>query len=151
MYAVRNDSELNRLYLLNDLGGKNLVVVTLPAYFEAVVDFYLKNSMKTSINGIVLNTAAADKPQSPEYSDDASRPNQNFGLYTNRSSNPASWNPAGTSNMFHSFKIPIYVITDQEEAERPFKDQNSQKLSKVIEFVKIYQICQNLSNLFKSH
>ncbi len=122
---MRNESELNRLYSINDLDDKKLVVVTMPQYFEAVVNFYLRNPVKSSINGIVLNagsTASQNLKISP-YSDDTPKPNKNFGLYSNKNySDPKSWNAFGSSNMFQNFQIPIYVITDQEEAERSFRD-----------------------------
>lgn len=122
VYAVRDDTEFQRLYSINSIKSKKIIVVTVPLYFESVVSFYLNNTAQTAINGIVL-IATSNQTQPTQYSDDAQKPNFNFGLYSKRTTfDPASWNLAGTFNMFQSFNIPMYVITDESEAERPFTD-----------------------------
>lgn len=122
VYAVRDDTELNRLFRLNSLKSKKLIVVTIPQYFVSVVETYLNNSQTTAINGIVL-IATSNQSNTNQYSDDAQKPNFNFGLYSkSNTSDPSSWNLGGTSFMFQNFKIPLYVITNEKEALIPFRD-----------------------------
>jgi hypothetical protein len=125
VYAIRNQTELKRLHTINRqlvTVDKKIVIVTLPEFFETVVSFYLNSSSTSPINGIVLISISDYNQTDPiEYSDDAQKPNFNFGYYSNRNvSNPNSWNHGGSFNMFQSFKIPMYVITDEKEADQTF-------------------------------
>ena len=106
MYSVRNETEFQRLDSINDLNDKKLIVVTIPHFYQSVVDYYLSNTQTSKINGIVLVTIGQTSP--PSQSDDSKSPNNKFGIYSENnlwSRNEIDWNPAGQSYMFENFQF----------------------------------------------
>ena len=117
VYSVRNKTELQRLGSIQDLNDKKLIVVTIPSFYQSVVDYYLNNTDTSKINGIVLVTSGQTAPASQ--SDDSKSPNNKFGLYSENNvwqRNKIDWNPAGQSYMFENFQIPIYIVTEEKAA-----------------------------------
>jgi hypothetical protein len=132
VYAVRNQSEFMRLDLLSDLNGYKLVVITVSNMLDSVVDYYLKNrNTKNIINGIVLvaplTSLYSSRPMWPypaNYSEDGRRPNDRYGIYYNQSTQLTGidWNLAGRGSMYEKFDIPLYLITDDDETNKPFSE-----------------------------
>ena len=116
VYAVRNSIEFNRLEKLKDVNKRDLIVITSPRFFLDVMDFYLKYRVSSKINGIVLNIG--NNSETGEYSDDSKSPNNKFGIY----SNAPEWNSFGKNYNFEKYDIPIYVITNQNDANVVFYD-----------------------------
>lgn len=123
VYAVREEIDILRLDLLNNLNKRKLVIVVIPSLFKKVVDYYKKDTSE-KINGIVLLASPyyLKDLQGISYSDDAQIPNYKFGLYNNNPNYQFAYNLAGSSFIFEDFKIPFYVITEDDEAKMPFDD-----------------------------
>ena len=135
--AVRNIEELNKLKSIN-LNGNKVIVVTVSDMYSSVVDFYLKYRSSSFINGIVL-IANGNETEPVGFSADSVKPNERFGLYVSDektldevSKSEASnlvalgtvdWNLVQTNSyMYENFEIPIYVITEDEQAEKIISD-----------------------------
>ena len=127
VYAVRDLKEFKRLDRINNLGSKQLILITIPETFSMSVDYYLKNkdTKENKINGIVLLASPSYTKnfilnRAGNYSDDAASPNYFFSLYSNNKQYAKyDWNPSGFSYMFQNFEIPFYVITNETEARLP--------------------------------
>jgi hypothetical protein len=123
VYAVREDIDIQRLDLLNSLDKRKLVIVVIPNLFKKVVDYYKKDTSE-KITGIVLVASPnyLKNLQDFSYSDDTQIPNNNFGIYSKNPNFQFAFNLAGSSFIFEDFKIPFYVITEDDEAKMPFDD-----------------------------
>lgn len=128
VYAVRNSIEFTRLITHMNastmLGLRPLIVIAYPQWFVRVIDWWLAatSSTQSILAGLVLAQTDDDQTVSltpPPYSDDSVSPNLQFSIYPN---NSFVWNPNGRATGFMNFKIPIYVITDRNEANQPFTD-----------------------------
>ncbi len=135
--SVRNTEELKKLTSIN-LNGNEVIVVTVSSMYSSVVDFYLKYRSYSFINGIVL-IANGNETEPAGFSDDSPRPNERFGLYVGDEKNldevsrsesgnlvalrTIDWNLVRTNSyMYESFEIPIYVITEDEQANKIISD-----------------------------
>lgn len=123
VYAIRNQVEFTRLDQFQQsgsLGSKKLIVISTPQWFVKTLEWYKKNRLdnkETNIAGLVL---IVNQTGFTGYSDDLKSPSAQFGLYGIERSN--EWNPNGNGFLFEDYKIPIYVITDEKEANQPFDD-----------------------------
>ncbi len=123
VYAVREEIDIQKLDLLDNLKKRKLVIVVIPNLFQKIVDYYKKDASE-KINGIVLVASPnyLKNLQDFSYSDDAKIPNNNFGIYSKNPNFQFAYNLAGSSYIFENFKIPFYVITEDDEAKTPFDD-----------------------------
>lgn len=124
VYAVRGQEDLSLIKEL-DFNGNQVVVITLPDFYPEVTDYYLKHREASSITGIVLIATESSMNQTDlkGFSEDVKRPNEQFGLYrdVNEQLSSVDWNLEPTNGfMFENFEIPVYVITEQTEAEKIF-------------------------------
>ena len=131
VYAVRNQIEFNRLDRFKQSGGlgsNKLIVIGTPQWFVKTLEWYRKNELnqkETIIAGLVL---IQNQSEFTGYSDDSNSPNSKYGIYG--LNQPNEWNPNGNGALFEDYKIPIYIITDQKEANQSF-DYCYDKFNKV--------------------
>ena len=122
LYLVNNLTDLTNLNSINiNEISKKLIIITVPSMFTHVVDYYLnvdalKKSNEMKINGIVL-LSSDDDYDSEGYSDDSLKPNNMFSYYNDKPqfNNSINWNKYGSSYIFDSFKIPLYLVYDSTD------------------------------------